>query len=62
MTIRERLSRAVIAVHRVLGAPDYDLYLAHVRERHPDIEPLDRAAFYHARLEARYNRPGAKCC
>jgi uncharacterized short protein YbdD (DUF466 family) len=62
MTIRERLSRAVVAVHRVLGAPDYDLYVAHVRERHPDVEPLDRTAFYHARLEAHYNRPGAKCC
>lgn len=62
MTIRDRLARAVVAVHRVLGAPDYELYVAHVRERHPGVEPLGRAEFYCARLEARYDKPGAKCC
>ena len=62
MTIRERISRAAVVVNRVLGAPDYELYVAHVRERHPGVEPVDRAEFYHARLAARYDKPGAKCC
>jgi uncharacterized short protein YbdD (DUF466 family) len=59
---RERLSCAVAVVQRVLGAPDYELYVAHLRDRHPDVEPLERSAFYRARLEARYDRPGARCC
>ena len=56
------LERAARAVRTMVGAPDYDAYVAHVRERHPDACPLTREQFVDARLRARYERPGARCC
>ena len=46
----------------VLGAPDYERYAAHVRARHPDRPPMSREAFLRERLDARYSKPGARCC
>jgi len=46
----------------VIGAPDYERYLAHMRACHPGAEPLARDAFARERLEARYSRPGSRCC
>ena len=57
-----RLRAAARAVRAMMGAPDYERYLAHVRARHPDVEPLSREAFVRERLEARYSRPGSRCC
>ena len=60
------VARALAAVRRVLhlvvGAPDYERYVAHVRECHPDRVPMTREEFARERLEARYNRPGSRCC
>ena len=61
-----RLARGLAAVRRVLhaivGAPDYERYVAHVRACHPDRVPMTREEFARERLEARYNRPGSRCC
>ncbi|MFN2565361.1 MAG: YbdD/YjiX family protein [Gemmatimonadaceae bacterium] len=56
------LSRVAAVARRVVGAPDYERYVAHVRARHPGVEPVGFEEFYRARLEERYNRPGARCC
>lgn len=57
---------AVAAIARVIkqiiGVPDYERYVAHQCVAHPGCEPLTREAFMRERLEARYNRPGSKCC
>ena len=58
----EGLRRVAAVVRSVVGAPDYERYVAHVRARHPGVEPLGWAEFYRARLEERYSRPGSKCC
>ena len=59
-------SGAVAAIARVIrqiiGVPDYERYVAHQRAAHPGCELLSREAFMRERLEARYNRPGSKCC
>jgi uncharacterized short protein YbdD (DUF466 family) len=52
--------RAVL--HAILGAPDYERYVAHVRTCHPERTPMTRDEFARERLEARYDRPGARCC
>jgi uncharacterized short protein YbdD (DUF466 family) len=49
-------------VRRVIGAPDYEQYVAHMRARHPDSAPLTRAQFISSQLQARYERPGSRCC
>lgn len=50
------------SLRAVLGAPDYERYLLHVRECHPDRVPMSREAFEQERLAARYSRPGSRCC
>ena len=50
------------ALRRIAGAPSYDLYLAHMRVRHPDATPMCERDFVAARLSARYDKPGARCC
>lgn len=54
--------RAAVVVRRIVGAPDYERYLAHMRDRHPDRRPLARGEFMAACLSARYDRPGSRCC
>jgi uncharacterized short protein YbdD (DUF466 family) len=59
---RESVRRAVAIVRRIVGVPDYDGYLAHVRACHPDTIPMTRAEFERARLDDKYSRPGHRCC
>ncbi|MDQ6635678.1 MAG: YbdD/YjiX family protein [Gemmatimonadota bacterium] len=49
-------------VRRVIGAPDYEGYLAHVRDAHADDAPLTREQFARDALARRYERPGSRCC
>ena len=60
--VRRHLRGARRVLHAVLGVPDYERYVAHLRAHHPEREPLDRAAFERERLADRYSRPGARCC
>lgn len=46
----------------MVGVPDYDRYVAHMRAAHPDLEPLTREAFVRSRMEARYGGKGAGKC
>lgn len=56
------LARARRVLRAVLGVPDYERYLAHMRAHHPDAPVLDARAFERERLAARYERPGSRCC
>ena len=60
--LRRRLRQAATVVRRIVGAPDYERYVAHVRECHPDHVPMSREEFWRERLESRYSKPGARCC
>ena len=49
--------------HLMVGQPDYDAYLRHMRDHHPSHAPMDRTAFFRNRQEARYGgKNGGKCC
>ncbi len=61
-TARRRLDRAADIIRRVIGVPDYERYVAHLRACHPDRTPLTRDEFVRERLADRYSRPGARCC
>jgi uncharacterized short protein YbdD (DUF466 family) len=50
------------AVLRIIGVPDYERYVTHMREQHPGEPVLSRDAFMRERMAARYERPGARCC
>ena len=58
----ERLRRWIAVVRTVIGVPDYDRYLRHMQAHHPEAAILSKAEFATARLEARYSKPGSRCC
>ncbi|HEY0777939.1 MAG TPA: YbdD/YjiX family protein [Gemmatirosa sp.] len=60
--LRSLLAAIVRAVPVILGAPDYERYVAFERARNPGAVVADRATFERERLASRYARPGARCC
>ena len=61
-SVSERLQRIAAVVRRIIGAPDYERYLAHVQECHAGAVPMTRQEFEKSRLEDKYNRHGQRCC
>ena len=61
-----RARRAWCAAARMarlaIGIPDYEVYVAHMRERHPGAPRMDRGAFVLERMQARYGKGRARCC
>ncbi len=52
----------VAAARRMIGVPDYERYVAHLRTRHPDRNVPTYAEFFAERQRARYVRGGGRCC
>jgi uncharacterized short protein YbdD (DUF466 family) len=47
----------------MVGMPDYDAYVRHRAEHHPDGEIMTRIEFFRDRQEARYGgQNGGRCC
>ena len=55
-------SRFAHTLRTVIGAPDYERYLSHLRECHPNEKPLTRTEFATQRMNDRYSKPGSRCC
>jgi len=55
-------ARVAAVVRRIIGVPDYDIYLAHMRGHHPDVVPMSRERFVATQMQARFEKPGARCC
>ena len=60
--MKRLLVRLAEGLRIVIGAPRYDAYRAHIASHHPHQAPLSRAEFERSRLDAKYSKPGAKCC
>lgn len=61
-TLRARLRWLAALVRKLIGAPDYDTYLRHMRTNYPQCTPIDPQTFSTERLNARYTRAGQRCC
>lgn len=46
----------------VIGVPDYEAYVRHMRQHHADREPMSYAEFFENRQAARYRGTGGRCC
>jgi len=57
-----RLQRALRVIRSIIGAPDYERYVAHMESHHPGCTVLSRDEFMRQRLESRYSTPGSRCC
>ena len=60
--LRKTLADVGNVIRRIIGVPDYDTYVAHVRECHAGQVPMTREEFERSRLEDKYSRPGQRCC
>ncbi|HYW52002.1 MAG TPA: YbdD/YjiX family protein [Gemmatimonadaceae bacterium] len=56
------LRRWLAVLRTIIGVPDYERYLRHMAARHPGCAVKSKAEFAQERLEARYSRPGSRCC
>ncbi|CAD5199397.1 YbdD/YjiX family protein [Pseudomonas sp. FEN] len=51
------------AARLMVGMPDYDNYVEHMQNKHPDKPVMTYEAFFRERQEARYGgKGGPKCC
>ena len=46
----------------LVGVPDYEVYVAHMRDKHPELPPMTREQFLRSRMEARLGAKGAGKC
>jgi uncharacterized short protein YbdD (DUF466 family) len=54
-------TRTASFVRAVLGVPDYERYVAHMRSAHPGDRLMSETEFRHTRMNDRYNRT-SRCC
>ena len=61
-SLREMVARVHAVVLTIMGVPDYERYVRHLRDQHPDCPVPTEREFQRERLAARYERPGSRCC
>jgi len=60
--LKVRMHEVARVLRTIIGAPDYERYLEHMRTAHPGRVPISRDEFCQSRLQDRYSRPGNRCC
>ena len=50
------------AARLMVGLPDYETYVAHLKAKHPERPVPSYEEFFRERQEARYNGGSGKCC
>lgn len=50
------------AARMMVGQPDYDAYVQHMRLKHPERVPMSYEEFFRERLDARFKNRTGKCC
>ena len=60
--VRLALARVAAVLRGMLGVPDYEGYLAHMRRYHAGAPLLSPAELLARRQRDRFERPGGKCC
>ncbi|WP_191983663.1 YbdD/YjiX family protein [Dyella tabacisoli] len=61
-TLQAAWKRAVQTARLCCGVPDYDVYVKHLREHHPERTVPSYAEFFRERQVARYKGTGGRCC
>ncbi len=61
-TFGERLAFFSQAVKRIIGAPDYEAYLARHRQVHPEVPPMSEKEFFRFAIDRRYSKASPRCC
>lgn len=59
---RDLLARAMSTFKRIAGMPNYEAYLTHLREKHPECAIPTEREYYDLYLEGKYRAGGSRCC
>ena len=59
---RGSFARVLATVRRIIGVPDYAAYVRHMSHHHPGLPVLSAGEFAEEQLQAKYSRPGSRCC
>jgi len=62
LRVRAVLRRALSAVRRIAGMPDYSAHVEHLRRYHPDQPVPTERQFYDEFTRARYSDGPTRCC
>lgn len=46
----------------MVGVPEYDTYVAHMRDKHPDRPVMTYEEFFRERQDAKYDGKVGRCC
>ncbi|HEX8873652.1 MAG TPA: YbdD/YjiX family protein [Nitrosospira sp.] len=46
----------------MVGVPEYDIYVMHMRDKHPGQPVMSYEKFFRERQEARYDGKVSRCC
>ena len=57
-----RLARLHVALRRILGMPNYQAYVAHVRACHPGAPVPTEREYFDQYVKARYEGGPTRCC
>jgi uncharacterized short protein YbdD (DUF466 family) len=57
-----RLRTIIKACRTIVGIPDYESYLEHMRARHPGAPVLSAREFHAQAIDRKYAKKGARCC
>ena len=49
-------------LRRIAGMPDYQAYIAHLHQCHPDRPVPTEREYYELYLDGRYRNGGGRCC
>ena len=60
--LRAARRRWAAVLRAIIGAPDYERYVTHMRTRHPGAQLLGPKEFLAVRQRERFERPGGRCC
>ena len=60
--IGETLRATATLVRRIAGMPDYDAYITHLRDKHPECRAPSEREYYAMYLKGRYENGVNRCC
>ena len=61
--VRHLFAGAETTFKRIVGMPNYDAYVTHLRTHHPECTIPTEREYYDLYLDGKYNGgPGSRCC
>jgi len=59
---RTVLSRLGLAFRRVVGMPNYEAYVGHLRDKHPECAIPTEREYFDLYLKGKYGAGTSRCC